>query len=136
MRAVSYFDPVLTCCFLQNLINISKHIHDLQLKLGFTDIMLQETTMMLHTPLTLTKEGTMPLHPANTEYQVHSNNQYQVTNTEFKLPTRKERENILLRYAKKLGLNDRGCYLAVGLSIITFLLLVVIIIMAALWPGN
>ena len=92
--------------------------------------------MMLHTPLTLTKEGTLPLHQGSTDYQVHSNNQYQVTNTEFKLPTRKERENILLRYAKKLGLNDRGCYLAVGLSIITFLLLVVIIIMAALWPGN
>ena len=76
----------------------------------------------MHTPLTpLTKEH-------HTEYQVH--------NTEFKMPSRKEKESLLKRYAKKLGLNDRGCYLAVGLAVIAFLLLLVIIIMAVCWPGQ
>ena len=95
---------------------------------------------MIHTPLTMTKEGVMPGgQPGDfTDYhqQRSSNNQYQGTNNEFKLPTRKEKESILLRYAKQLGLNDRGCYLAAGLSVITFLLLIVIIIMAACWPGK
>ena len=90
---------------------------------------LQETTPMIHTPLTLTKEA------GAGDYQVH-NSQYQLTNTEFKLPTRKEKEGILLRYARKLGLNDRGCYLAIGLALLAFLLLCVIIIMAACWPGK
>ena len=77
---------------------------------------------MLHTPLSpLTKEH-------HQEYQVH--------NTEFKMPSRKEKESLLKRYAKKLGLNDRGCYLAVGLAVIAFLLLLVIIIMAVCWPGG
>ena len=102
-------------------------------------IYLQETTMMIHTPLTMTKEGVIAGGQPGDYPDYHqrtSNNQYQGTNNEFKLPTRKEKESILLRYAKKLGLNDRGCYLAVGLSLITFLLLVVIIIMAACWPGE
>ena len=97
----------------------------------FVDVhYLQETTLMIHTPLTLTKEA------GAGDYQVHNPTQYQVTNTEFKLPTRKEKEGILLRYARKLGLNDRGCYLAAGLALLAFLLLVVIIIMAACWPGK
>ena len=49
---------------------------------------------------------------------------------------RKEKESILKRYAKKLGLNDRGCYLAIGLAIITFFLLVIIVAMAISWPGE
>ena len=78
----------------------------------------------MHTPLSpLSKE-----HGHLTDYQVH--------NTEFKMPSRKEKESLLKRYAKKLGLNDRGCYLAVGLSAITFLLLLIIIVMAACWPGK
>ena len=79
---------------------------------------------MMHAPLTLSSKE----HGLHNEYQVH--------NTEFKMPTRKEKESLLKRYAKKLGLNDRGCYLAVGLSVLTFLLLLVIIVMAACWPGN
>ena len=75
-----------------------------------------------------------PLNPPTKEHGLHS--EYQVHNTEFKMPTRKEKESLLKRYAKKLGLNDRGCYLAVGLSVLTFLLLLVIIVMAACWPGN
>ncbi len=49
---------------------------------------------------------------------------------------RKEKESLLKRYAKKLGLNDRGCYLAIGLAIITFFLLVIILAMAISWPGQ
>ena len=70
-----------------------------------------------------------PLNPLTKEHGLHS--EYQVHNTEFKMPTRKEKESLLKRYAKKLGLNDRGCYLAVGLAVIAFLLLLVIIIMSA-----
>ena len=84
-------------------------------------LMFQET-MMLHTPLN------PPIKDHHSEYQVH--------NTEFKMPSRKEKESLLKRYAKKLGLNDRGCYLAVGLAVIAFLLLLVIIIMAVCWPGQ
>ena len=79
--------------------------------------------MMMHTPLSpLSKD--------------HHQVDYQVHNTEFKMPSRKEKESLLKRYAKKLGLNDRGCYLAVGLAALTFLLLLVIIIMAVCWPGG
>jgi len=83
-----------------------------------TDAMLghigDQETMMMHTPLSpLTKEH-------------HSQ--------DIKLPSRKEKESLLKRYAKKLGLNDRGCYLAVGLAIIAFFFLVIIIAMAACWP--
>jgi hypothetical protein len=77
--------------------------------------LLQET-MMMHTPLSpLTKEH-------------HSQ--------DIKLPSRKEKESLLKRYAKKLGLNDRGCYIAVGLAIIAFFFLVIIIAMAACWPSK
>ena len=66
---------------------------------------------MMHTPLSpLTKEH-------------HSQ--------DIKLPSRKEKKSLLKRYAKKLGLNGRGCYLAVGLAIIA---LVIIIAVAACWP--
>ena len=43
---------------------------------------------------------------------------------------------IFCRYAKKLGLNTRGCYVAVALSILILFLIIVIIAMAACWPGN
>ena len=49
---------------------------------------------------------------------------------------RKEKQSILKMYAKKLGLNDRGCYLAIGLAILIFFLLVIIIAMAFSWPGT
>ena len=34
--------------------------------------------MMLHTPLTLTRDAGVPAHVPAGDYQVHSNNQYQV----------------------------------------------------------
>ena len=65
---------------------------------------------MMHTPLSpLTKEH-------------HSQ--------DIKLPSRKDKESLLKRYAKKL------CYLAVGLAIIAFFFLMSIIAMAACWPSK
>ena len=57
-------------------------------------------------------------------------------NEDMKLPTRKEKDSYLKKYAKKLGLNDRGCYLAIALAIIAFFFLVIIIAMAASWPSK
>lgn len=91
---------------------------------------------MIQTPLGLATKDDRACQGDSREYQVHASNQYNATNTDFKLPTRKEKESLLLRYSKKLGLNDRGCYLAIGLSVFTFLLIIIIIIMAACWPGN
>ena len=52
------------------------------------------------------------------------------------LLNRKEKQSILKMYAKKVGLNDRGCYIAIALAILLFFLLVIIIAMAASWPGK
>ena len=54
---------------------------------------------------------------------------------EVKLPTRRDNPSILRLYAKKLGLNDRGCYVAIALAIFIFFLLVIIVAMAVSWPG-
>ncbi len=53
-----------------------------------------------------------------------------------KLPTAKERSNYLIRYARKFGLNDRGCYLSCGLAALAFVLFVAIIVIVANWPGK
>ena len=81
------------------------------------DILRQET-MMINTPLSP--------HPK----------EYHHSQQEIKLPSRKQKESLLKRYAKKLGLNDRGCYIAVGLAIVAFFFLVIIIAMAACWPSK
>ena len=51
---------------------------------------------------------------------------------------RKQRsdQNLLKMYAIKLGLNDRGCYLSCALAALAFVFLVIIITLAACWPGN
>ena len=87
---------------------------------------------MIQAPINMKKELSQG---EGREYQVHASNQFHVNN-DFKLPTRKEKESLLLRYARKLGVNERGCYVTVGLSVFTFLLIIIIIIMAACWPGN
>ena len=48
----------------------------------------------------------------------------------------KDRKNYLQIYALQLGLNDRGCYVAVGLAGLAFLLFVIVIAMGAAWPGK
>ena len=48
----------------------------------------------------------------------------------------KERKNYLQIYARQFGLNDRGCYVAVGLATLAFLLFVIVIAMGATWPGK
>ena len=55
---------------------------------------------------------------------------------ELRLPTRKEKESLLKRYSRKLGLNDRGCYVAAVLAFLATGLTVIIIAMAACWPGQ
>ena len=45
-------------------------------------------------------------------------------------------QNYLQIYARQLGLNDRGCYVAVGLAGLAFLLFVIVIAMGATWPGK
>ena len=55
---------------------------------------------------------------------------------ELKLPSRRDNQSLLKMYAKKLGLNDRGCYIAIALAIIVFFLLLIIIAMIVSWPGE
>ncbi len=55
---------------------------------------------------------------------------------DLKLPTAKAKEDYLRKYARKLGVNDRGCYIACGLAILAFLFFIIIIAMATAWPGK
>jgi hypothetical protein len=49
----------------------------------------------------------------------------------------KGKSNRLLRKcARRLGLNDRGCYVACGLAVLAFFLLVVVVTMGACWPSK
>jgi hypothetical protein len=48
----------------------------------------------------------------------------------------KDRKNYLQIYARQFGLNDRGCYVAVGLAALAFLLFVIIVAMGVTWPGK
>ena len=48
----------------------------------------------------------------------------------------KDRKNYLQIYARQFGLNDRGCYVAVGFASLAFLLFVIVIAMGATWPGK
>ena len=53
------------------------------------------------------------------------------------LPSSKEKCcSLLLGCGEKLGLNERGCYVCLGLDSLAILLLLVIVIMAASWPGE
>ena len=53
------------------------------------------------------------------------------------LPSRREKcVGLLLGCGEKLGLNERGCYVTLGLGSLAVLLLLVILIMAASWPGE
>ena len=55
---------------------------------------------------------------------------------DVKLPTAKAKEDYLRKYARKLGVNDRGCYIACGLAILAFLFFIIIVAMASTWPGK
>ena len=49
---------------------------------------------------------------------------------------RRSEPSILKLYALKLGLNDRGCYVSCALAALAFSLLVIVITLAACWPGK
>ena len=66
----------------------------------------------------------------------HHHSAHSAGGDDLKLPSAKPRENYLKKYARKLGVNDRGCYIACGLAVLAFLLFVVIIAMASAWPGE
>ena len=56
---------------------------------------------------------------------------------DVKLPTAvKRKDNYLKVYARKFGLNDRGCYVACVLGGLAFFFFVIIIAMGATWPGK
>jgi hypothetical protein len=55
---------------------------------------------------------------------------------DVKLPTAKAKENYLKKYARKLGVNDRGCYIACALAILAFFFFIIIVAMASAWPGR
>ena len=54
----------------------------------------------------------------------------------YDLGKRRSEPSILKMYALKLGLNDRGCYVASVLAALAFSFLVIIIALAACWPGE
>ena len=71
-------------------------------------------------------------HPIHPGHQAGGSN----SQDDLKLPTRKENQSILRLYAKKLGLNERGCYLAVILAFFILFLMLIILAMAITWPGT
>ena len=56
---------------------------------------------------------------------------------DVKLPIAvKRKDNYLKVYARKFGLNDRGCYVACVLGGVAFFFFVIIVAMGATWPGK
>ena len=49
---------------------------------------------------------------------------------------RRSEPSILKLYAMKLGLNDRGCYISCALAALAFSLFVIVVTLAACWPGK
>lgn len=80
----------------------------------------------------------MPPPPTQEELNHHQHHQHHVLapRDDVKLPTAKEKDNYLKRYARKFGLNDRGCYVSCCLAILAFFLFLIVVAMAASWPGE
>jgi hypothetical protein len=88
--------------------------------------------MMMH-PSPSTSE--FPL-PAERHYGNHVDTS-DFRRDDVKLPTAvKRKDNYLKVYARKFGLNDRGCYVACVLGGLAFFFFVIIVAMAATWPGK
>ena len=89
----------------------------------------QETTMMMQSP-----NG----HEA--ELLGHQGHLHEESHAVMACTSKKSKDsgshNYLQMYARQLGLNDRGCYVAVGLAGLAFLLFVIVIAMGATWPGK
>ena len=100
--------------------------------LCFTQIFIVlffQETLMLGTSLNGDHHG----HSVHSGHQAGGSNNSQ---DDLKLPSRKEKQSILRLYAKKLGLNERGCYLAVILAFFILFLMLIILAMAITWPGT
>ncbi|TRY64311.1 hypothetical protein TCAL_00498 [Tigriopus californicus] len=111
----------------------------------------QESSMMMMMPTHMTDQGH---HHHHHQHQHDLNNHHHqeathfVNHTQFhpqfvhstrddvKLPTAKARDNYLKKYARKFGLNDRGCYIACVLACLAFFFLVIIIAMILSWPAS
>lgn len=86
----------------------------------------QETAMMMQSP-----------HGDNSDLlAAHQYTHHEHDNIKSSVKPHKEKKNYLLIYARQFGLNDRGCYVAVGLAALAFLLFVIVIAMGATWPGK
>lgn len=88
----------------------------------------QETAMMMQSP-----NGDSDLMGSSVDGHAHIHHLVHEEGKMMKTP--KERKNYLQIYARQFGLNDRGCYVAVGLAALAFLLFVIVIAMGATWPG-
>jgi hypothetical protein len=55
---------------------------------------------------------------------------------DVKLPTPGHKANLLRMYGRKLGLNERGCHVALALAAVAFLLLLIVVAMTAAWPSE
>lgn len=109
----------------------------------------QESSMMMMMPTHMTDQGhhhhhhhhdlNNHHHQEATHFVNHTQFHPQFVNStrdDVKLPTAKARDNYLKKYARKFGLNDRGCYIACVLACLAFFFLVIIIAMMLSWPGK
>ena len=80
----------------------------------------------------------MMMHPSPSTDEFPIPDDRDFRRDDVKLPTAIKRKdsNVLKVYALKFGLNDRGCYVAVVLGGLAFFFLLIILAMAAAWPGR
>ena len=90
----------------------------------------QETSMMMQSP-----NGAESELLGNSSLGGHAHHQT-VADGKMNSKSKAERKNYLQIYARQFGLNDRGCYVAVGFAALAFLLFIIVIAMGATWPGK
>jgi hypothetical protein len=74
--------------------------------------------------------------PSTSEFPVPDDRDFR-RHDDVKLPTAvKRKDNMLKVYARRFGLNDRGCYVAVVLGGLAAFFLLIIVAMGAAWPGQ
>ncbi len=79
----------------------------------------------------------MMMHPSPSTSEFPMQDDRDFRRDDVKLPTAvKRKDNVLKVYARKFGLNDRGCYVACVLGGLAFFFLIIIVAMTATWPGK